>query len=312
MKKAKRERGRGRERGTGSQTEMMWGKAAKGNISETDGDGPEGWEAFSAGARWQKPQRCPPKKSSREGRFKSQNKKRWEGGEKKKRQKSKFTNRQMYFSSSCSTLHLCSLCDSPPDLTLLWASMSWLASGDNQVFFFGASSSWEDDREEKRRTSASVCLSLSCKQAEKRCCDHWAVLLSELWDRKICPPPPPLLLCGEEENGWREEMYLTGEEGGCQPQEETAERGDRRGQGGQEERKRGREDRKARKQGRRGETGEWTRRWRKGKGRGDKEGNNKIRTGKVSKRKGVEPRKWGQEKKIQGDKERARKEEEKR
>lgn len=116
-------------------------------------------------------------------------------------------------------------------------------------FFFGASSSWEDDREEKRRTSASVCLSLSCKQAEKRCCDHWAVLLSELWDRKICPPPP-LLLCGEEENGWREEMYLTGEEGGCQPQEETAEWGDRRGQGGQEERKRGQKDRKERKQGR--------------------------------------------------------------
>lgn len=178
-------------------------------------------------------------------------------------------------------------------------------------FFFGASSSWEDDREEKRRTSASVCLSLSCKQAEKRCCDHWAVLLSELWDRKICPPPPLLLLCGEEENGWREEMYLTGEEGGCQPQEETAERGDRRGQGGQEERKRGWEDRKKRKQGRRGEIGEWTRRWRKGKGRGDEEGN-KIRTGKVSKRKGVEPRKWGQEKKIQGDKERAREEEEER
>lgn len=77
-------------------------------------------------------------------------------------------------------------------------------------------------------------------------------------------------------------MYLTGEEGGCQAQEETAERGDRRGQGGQEERKRGQEDRKERQQGRKG---------RKGKGRGDEEGNNKIRTGKVSKRERVEPRK---------------------
>lgn len=73
--------------------------------------------------------------------------------------------------------------------------------------------------------------------------------------------------------------------------------------GGEETRAEGQEREETRK------IGEWTRRWRKGKGRGDEEGN-KIRTGKVSKRKGVEPRKWGQEKKFkeirneQGKKER--------